>query len=441
MKNGIPIIERPEQFQLDRNHPLFVGLVFAGLAQFPGSTLYHDSACGSDGVLTGYSGAGDTPADKWQWDPYLRRMILGFDGSDDYVLTSCPALAGAADFTLSFWAKAPAYAAAKAAIGYYTSSYNLVIYPYDTGSQFRTYGIGPAFSSGVALSVAATSQNHFCFTHSLASASLYVNGQYVASGSGTPESLTGPILTLGSAIAGEQFFAGSLGDVLWHNRLLSSATIARLGDPSDPLVSGLIAPPRRRSFAAAAPASPAATVQYRTIRIGEVTEVTVSTSMADVLSYHWYLDGAWVGKTSGPTKSFMLGESEQLRLTAVPTTDPDFDPIAHAPAGWPGRRTLWWVRSIETDVATYRVEQQAAGGAWETLAEIPQNPGQWDFSFVTDRLDDLTEYTWRITPIDAAGNEGDPITVGPENIVRTPDAPKFTIEFDEQTQTVEFTEQ
>jgi len=183
-----------------------------------------------------------------------------------------------------------------------------------------------------------------------------------------------------------------------------------------------------------------ALIAYSAVRIGEVTEVTVTTSLAGVLAYHWYADGAWVGQTSGPTRSFMVPEGEQLRLAVVPTADADFDPIAGAPAGWPGRRTLWWVRSLDTDVAAYRVEQQAGAGDWETLAEIPQATGQWDFSLVTGRLDDLTDYAWRITPIDAAGNEGTPITIGPERIVRTPDAPEFTIEFEEESETVEFSE-
>jgi hypothetical protein len=181
-------------------------------------------------------------------------------------------------------------------------------------------------------------------------------------------------------------------------------------------------------------------VSYSAVRIGETTEITVATGLADVAWYCWYVDGAYVGKTTGPTKTFQLAEGEQLRLEVIPTDDPDFDPIQNAPSGYPARRTLWWVRSLAVGAASYRVDQQEGAEEWETLALVPQETGKWDFSVTTDRLADLTAYTWRIVALDAAGNESNSLTIGPETIVRTPDAPNFSAAFDSDTQTVEFAE-
>jgi hypothetical protein len=179
-------------------------------------------------------------------------------------------------------------------------------------------------------------------------------------------------------------------------------------------------------------------VSYQIVRIGEISEVTVSTTLENVLAYYWYFDGCYVGKTSEPTKTFHIPTGEQFRLEVIPSTDANFDPIANAPAGYPSRRTLWWIRSLDTAAAGYRVEQREGSGDWTSLAMIPTTTEAWDYFLLTDQLKDLTEYSWRITPLDAGGLAGTPIVVGPELIVRTPDAPNFSAEFDPGTETVEF---
>ena len=88
----------------------------------------------------------------------------------------------------------------------------------------------------------------------------------------------------------------------------------------------------------------------------------------------------------------------------------------------------------------YRVEQKLGAGDWETLRIVPQVADQWAYSLLTDRLDDLSSYTWRVIPVDAAGNDGTAITIGAELIVRTPDAPDFTATFDSGTTKVTFDE-
>jgi len=186
-------------------------------------------------------------------------------------------------------------------------------------------------------------------------------------------------------------------------------------------------------FASALPS-----VELHVVRIGDVTAVTAETTLSNVVWYCWYLDGAYVGKTSGPTKSFRLDSGEQLRLDVIATDDEDFDPIANAPDGYPSRRTLWWIRSIAIDAASYRVDQCEGMGDWTTLAIVPHDATRWHYAIITGRLKDMTEYTWRIVVLDASGNEAESFMIGPEMIVRTPDAPNFIAEYDSDTGQVTF---
>lgn len=193
-----------------------------------------------------------------------------------------------------------------------------------------------------------------------------------------------------------------------------------------------------RTFATRTFAGGADAVFYHVVRIGETVEVTVTTTMSDVVWYFWYADGAYLGKTAGPTKTFQVPAGEQLRLDCVPTDQEDYDPLADPPEGYPSRRTLWWTRSLSADAAEYRIDQREGTDEWTTIAVVPQEIGKWDISIITGRLNDLTEYTWRIVALDAAGNESVPLTIGPERIVRRPDAPNFAVEFDTETERVTF---
>jgi hypothetical protein len=179
---------------------------------------------------------------------------------------------------------------------------------------------------------------------------------------------------------------------------------------------------------------------YRALPLADAVRIEVTSDLAGTVYYHWYLDGAWVGSTTEPWKLFRPASGEQLRVEVLDTTDPDFDPLASAPAGYPATRTLWWVRSLDTDVLYYRVDQQLSAGDWEEVAQVHAEPGRWDYQWRTGRLDDLSEHAWRIVPLDAAGNDGTPITIGPERIVRRPDAPAFTLVYDAGPNRVTFNE-
>ena len=175
---------------------------------------------------------------------------------------------------------------------------------------------------------------------------------------------------------------------------------------------------------------------YSQVRSGNVTTVTATSDLTGTVYFNWYVDGAFVSVTTTPTMSFSLEPGEQVRIEALDTNDQDFDPVANAPAGWPARRTIWFVRSVDADVVKYRVEQRKGAGAYSNIGIVPQTDDGWFFSLVSPRLDDLSTYDWKVIPIDRAGNDGTAVSIGPELVVRTPDAPRFSATFNPGATTV-----
>lgn len=177
-----------------------------------------------------------------------------------------------------------------------------------------------------------------------------------------------------------------------------------------------------------------------TSRHDNVTTVTAVSDLSGEVFFHWYMDGAFVGQSTSGQRTFLLENGDQVRIEVLDTNDADFDSIANAPAGWPARRSLWWVRSLDTDVVHYRIEQQQDAGAFVAVGQVSHADAEWSYSFLTPRLADLSAYTWRIIPVDLAGNDGTLLTVGPETIVRTPDAPNFAVAFSTPPPFVTFSE-
>jgi len=168
---------------------------------------------------------------------------------------------------------------------------------------------------------------------------------------------------------------------------------------------------------------------------------TASSDLGPPVWFHWWVDGEYFGQ--GPTVVLPVWEG-QCPFDVADTTDADFDPYGDdAPDCYPGRRTIDWIRSIDADpaVAYYRVDQRAAGGDWEEVGTIDDPADVWEFRLQTTRLDDLTSYDFRVVPVSAAGNDGDPVAIASETIVRTPDAPGYSIEYDADTDAVTITEE
>lgn len=183
-----------------------------------------------------------------------------------------------------------------------------------------------------------------------------------------------------------------------------------------------------------------AITSYQQQRFGTVIIVTVTSDLSGTIYYHWYIDGAFIASTQSPTRSFILEAGDQVRIEVNDTNDADYDPVANAPDGYPARRTIWWIRSTDDDVANYRVEQKKGEGDWTSIGIVRRNGATWAYSLLSPRLDDLSAYQWRVTPVDEAGNDGTAKTVQSEDVVRTPDAPDFTATFDSGTTKVTFAE-
>lgn len=169
-----------------------------------------------------------------------------------------------------------------------------------------------------------------------------------------------------------------------------------------------------------------------TVRTKNTNVVSAVSSLAGA-AFYWYVDGQFVGSTSGGVRSFVTAAGEQSQVDVLDSIDPAFDPVANTPAVYPSRRTLSWIRSMDAGAARYRVEQSVSGGAYTTLGFVAHDPRRWSYAFLTPQLSDLTLYAWRVVPIDRAGNDMTAVGLGTEMIVRRPDAPNFAIAFNAGT--------
>jgi len=174
-----------------------------------------------------------------------------------------------------------------------------------------------------------------------------------------------------------------------------------------------------------------------TQRIGQTTIVTAVSGLSGTVYFHWYLDGAYVGVSQAGTRAFAVPSGEQARIEVIDTLDPDFDPLAAAPAAFPARYTIHWIRSLAADVREYQINQND-GVTNSEIARVPHDDAAWDYTFITPRLDDLTTYTFQVVPMDAAGNAATVIPLLQELVVRVPDAPDFTAVRDVGTQKITF---
>jgi hypothetical protein len=181
-----------------------------------------------------------------------------------------------------------------------------------------------------------------------------------------------------------------------------------------------------------------AITSYSQRRIQQDITVTVVSSLGGTIYYHWYIDGSYIGMTTIPSKSFRIDPSDQARIVCQDTNSATYDPIANAPTDYASRKSIYWIRSLATDVNYYRIDQRKSAGAWTEIGRVYHSEAKWDYSFLTKRLDDLTTYEFRIMPVDKAGNDGNSLDFAIETIVRRPNAPNFSATFVPATTFVTF---
>lgn len=241
--------QRPQNFRLNRNHPLHKGLVFAGLGGGASTLQMTDaSGYGNNGTLTKM-----TPPIDWVWVPELGRWGVNFDSDSAPLTASGSVFALSGNFCISYWLSTRVANQTDAVIGTLVGagSYGAFVYA----------GAAALFIGGTTaanLCLASSDHAHGQFVHVainyyalLASADFFYDGAFVNSEGHTAGSIGGgpTLLAIGSKPGGSYFLHGTVSDLLIHSRALSPSEIAILANPSDPMLGGLVLPPRRKLWA------------------------------------------------------------------------------------------------------------------------------------------------------------------------------------------------
>jgi len=279
----LPYQKRPDFFRLNTDSPLSRGLVFAALGQFPGSDLCHDeSLYRNHGALTNM----DPPTD-WVWAPELGRWALDLDGSNDYILLPSNVsamLGGVSVAAFGSWVKRGGTGTRDVMVTLTISAaLSKLAGEFQADNTIRFGGRADAYDSFQSKATTATFSSTTNWYHVLGvfdivndDILIYVDGILQAT-SGTPlwtqstfDPDAGSSQVLGSGAGGlSNPFVGMLADCVLFTVGPSVSEIAQLADPSNAMLSGLILPPRRRIFpAAAAPPAGAIMNQMQGANLG-----------------------------------------------------------------------------------------------------------------------------------------------------------------------------
>ena len=243
---------RPDDFVLDPEHPLAHGLVFAGLGAHAGGTHYHDSSLyGNHGTLMDMDPASD-------WVSYNGRRGLDFDGSDDYVRTSCNgSQIGTQSWFMAYWLRHSGYSAFMSALsnGKYNTSGSICPYFYLNTTTLRVYG--GATSQATVPDTTDTWAHYVIQRRAGVGAEVYVDGVACSVSDASNWASTnvsednlfviGGRWDLGNNI--QYALPGKITDMLIGvGRVLAPAEIRQLADPGNVLLSGLIQPVPRPTY-------------------------------------------------------------------------------------------------------------------------------------------------------------------------------------------------
>jgi hypothetical protein len=231
--------QRPERFTLNAGSPLAKGLVFAGLGQHAGGTLYHDdSTSKKHGTLTGFTGTNNTPATRWGWANPISRPALTFNATTNYVTFPTLGIFGnTQSYSVSCWVL-------NTSVGGYQTVWHCraeydVYLRHDGAGQLQWAYYDGGNRGPTASPLTANVWTHLCgvFDKAANQVILYRDGVSV----GTPAATGNPsarsdLNTLGTAYYGgttNNGWPGSISDVLVHGRALSREEAASLANPSN----------------------------------------------------------------------------------------------------------------------------------------------------------------------------------------------------------------
>jgi hypothetical protein len=145
-------------------------------------------------------------------------------------------------------------------------------------------------------------------------------------------------------------------------------------------------------------------------------------------TYTIYVDGYYSHTTKATQMTYAVNPGESFVLEVL---DDDSAPSYATPAR---PRLCWYAPSG----ASRHVIEQQDGATWTELADI-SNDDRQALSYQCPVQGDGSSVVYRITPYDAAGNAGEAITITVA-MVRHPDPLSLTTAYDEDEQTLTFTE-
>lgn len=243
MNRRIRFHQRPQFPRIDRRHPLARGLVFAGLGGGASTLKYVDSSpYGNHGTLTNMD-----PATDWVWDSTLNRFVTyhAAGGSPQYVLLPAQVTFGVG-YTFSCFIRPTALASYNMCVGLSGVTTDALALR-STQLWLRCTGNTKGDATW-AYTFAANNTYHVTLSRTTSALySAWVNGVSI----GTDDCDGGFLLQhIGAAYASATYYhEGFIADPMIHNRLLSTAELQQLADPSNVMLSGLVLPPRRRLWA------------------------------------------------------------------------------------------------------------------------------------------------------------------------------------------------
>lgn len=165
--------------------------------------------------------------------------------------------------------------------------------------------------------------------------------------------------------------------------------------------------------------------------------VAASSSFGDDATLYWYVDGRLVQSASFPRdRIFSLQPGRSAFIEVL-------DDTSAPQEAYPGEVLLQWYRV--DGAVTYYVQEWIGEGAadgdlsvddvdWSTLRTVVESDEEV-YSHLTEWLDDQTEYTFRVVPMNEENIEGEPLMLT-FTVVRRPDAPATTCTYSAGTQRV-----
>jgi hypothetical protein len=150
---------------------------------------------------------------------------------------------------------------------------------------------------------------------------------------------------------------------------------------------------------------------------------TFSSDLGGTPTFYIYIDGVLNETTTATTKLVQIQYDREFQIEIL-------DDVNAVPAeAYPDFARISW--EPVANAAKYRIDQWDGVSAWDELAVI-LDTNQNTFVYDTQKIDDVTDYTFRIVPLNSADIEGSPREFN-LFMVRRPDRPNVTYTYDNGT--------